>query len=211
MISGSRIELPVAVDRDDDDHEPVLGEMLAVAHDHLRHFLRLGVDEDLPLRHALLEHADVVAVDLRHLPVRDHDAVRHADFLRQPRVMDEMPQRAVHGDEELRPRDVEHQLQLFLAGVAGDVDVRLLVMHDLGAAAIEVVDHVRDRALVAGNRARGDDHDVALLDRDLLVLADGHARERRRRLALRAGGEDDQLARRRGPCALARASRGNLR
>ena len=32
-------------------------------------------------------------------------------------------------------------------------------------------------------------------DRDLLVLADGDARQRRRRLALRAGGHDDELAR----------------
>ena len=50
-------QLPVAVDGDDDDDEAVLGEVLAVAHDHLRHLLRLRVDEDLAVRRALLEDA----------------------------------------------------------------------------------------------------------------------------------------------------------
>ncbi len=98
--------------------------------------------------------------------------------------------------KNLRTHEVEHQLQLFLAGVTGDVDVGLLVMDDFRAAPIEVVDHMRDRALVAGNRARGQDDDVATLDLDLLVLADGDACECRRRLALRTGGHDDELARR---------------
>src|SRR5258706_6072441 len=107
--------------------------------------------------------------------------------------MNEMPQRAVNGDEELRPRDVEHQLQLFLAGVPRHMHVSVFQVQDLGTAAIEVVDDVRDSSLVAGDRARGKDDHVAALYLDLFVLADGHARECGLWLALRSGGEDDHL------------------
>ena len=118
-------------------------------------------------------------------------------LLRQPRVMDQMPQRSVHGDEELRPREVEHQLQLFLAGVPGDMDVRVPPRTGLrrrgdrgcrstcatarslpGIVRAEITTTYRPSAIV-----------------DLFVLADGHARKRGRRLALRAGGDDHRARR----------------
>src|SRR4051812_24188638 len=61
---GVAHQLSVRVQRHHHDHEAVLREVLAVAHHHLRHLLRLGVDEHLAVRHALFEHADVAAVDL---------------------------------------------------------------------------------------------------------------------------------------------------
>jgi hypothetical protein len=85
MISGSR-ELPVGIRRDDDDPKPSSARCCR-SRDHLRHFLGLGVDEDLPVRYAVFQHLDAVAVDHRDLPVRDHDAVQHPDVLREPRVM----------------------------------------------------------------------------------------------------------------------------
>ena len=54
----------------------------------------------------------------------------------------------------------------------------------------EPVDRVVHAQLVPGHRLRGDDHRVARLDRDVLVVAVGDARERRHRLALAAGAED---------------------
>ena len=47
--------------------------------------------------------------------------------------------------------------------------------------------------LVAGDRLGGDDHRVALVEGDLRVVVEGHARERRERLALASGREDQEL------------------
>jgi hypothetical protein len=49
--------------------------------------------------------------------------------------------------------------------------------------------------LVAGYRLRGDDHRVAALDRDRRVVVVGDPRQRRHRLALAAGAEDQHLVR----------------
>ena len=84
------------------------------------------------------------------------------------------------------------------AGVAGDVERRIHgAVHHVGAAARHVVDHAVDRLLVAGDDARAEDHGVALFDRDVLVVIDGDAGERRHRLALRAGDQDRDLVGRR--------------
>ena len=68
--------------------------------------------------------------------------------------------------------------------MAGDVHERVVLVQDLGAESIERVDHPADRALVAGDHARRDDHEVAPLDPHVLVLVGGHQRQRRVRLAL---------------------------
>ena len=68
-------------------------------------------------------------------------------------------------------------------------------MH-VGAAARHVVDHAEDRLLVARDDARAQHHRVALLHRDVLVVVHRHARQRRHRLALRAGNQDRHLVRR---------------
>ena len=47
-------DVPARIDRHDDDHESILGEMLAVAHDDLRHFLRLAIDEHFAVRDAIV-------------------------------------------------------------------------------------------------------------------------------------------------------------
>ena len=121
--------------------------------------------------------------------------MRHADALGEPRMMNQMSQRAMHRDKEFRARDVDHQLQFFFACVTGDMNVGCFMRDDFGAASIEVVDDMRHGAFVARNRARGNHDDVALLDRDLFVFADSHARQRRRRLALCSRRHDHQLVR----------------
>ena len=79
------------------------------------------------------------------------------------------------------PRDVD-------ALVDGAVD-------DLGAAAVEVVDRSGDRLLVAGDRPGTEDDGVLRDDLDVRVLTDGHPAEDRGRLALAAGGQEDELFR----------------
>src|SRR5688572_10801655 len=74
-------ELPGRIDRDHDDHEAILGEMLPIADDDFRHLFRLPVDEYLPMRDSVLEDPDRVTIDLGRLAVGDDHTVRHADAL----------------------------------------------------------------------------------------------------------------------------------
>jgi hypothetical protein len=75
-------------------------------------------------------------------------------------------------------REVEHQLQLLLEPVAGGVDRRIARRHDVGADVVEPVDRLVDRALVAGDRRRGEDDRVARAQLDLRVVAVGHPAQR---------------------------------
>ena len=62
-------------------------------------------------------------------------------------------------------------------------------------SADEPVDHLADVGLVARDRVRAHDHDVAGADLDPPVLVGGHQRQRRHRLALGAGADDAHLGR----------------
>ena len=84
----------------------------------------------------------------------------------------------------------EQRAQLLRAGVARHVHGRDLLVEDLGAEPGEPVDRVVHAQLVARHGLRRDDHRVAALDLDVLVVAVGDPRQRRHRLALAAGAED---------------------
>ena len=66
-----------------------------------------------------------------------------------PRVLRQLAVLAVDRHEVARPDQRQHQLQLFLAAVARDVDVLDALVDDVGAAPREVVHHAADRLLVA--------------------------------------------------------------
>ena len=78
--------------------------------------------------------------------------------------------------------------------MAGDVHQRLVVGQDIAADAREVVLDAPDRLLVAGDGARGEDDEVALVERDLGMLLLGDAGERGARLALAAGAQQHDVA-----------------
>ena len=92
-----------------------------------------------------------------------------------------------------RPEQREHGPQLLLAGVAGDVHGRDLLVQHLGARARELVDRVVDAQLVPRNGLRRDHDRVAGLHRDGLVVSVGDPRERRHRLALAPRAQDEKL------------------
>ena len=118
---------------------------------------------------------------------------RDAQLGRQAAVLDEHAELAVHRDEVLGPGQVEHQLELLLAGVAGNVGALDVVVEDVGADLEQVVDRAPDDLLVARDRAGADDDRVTRLDLDPAVVAVGHARQAGHGLALGAGGGDHQL------------------
>ena len=88
----------------------------------------------------------------------------------------------------------EHQLQLFLAGVARDVGVLDGVVVDVGPGLEEVVDRAGHVLLVAGDGAGADDDGVAGLDLHEAMVAVGHAGQTGHRLALGAGRGDHDLS-----------------
>ena len=103
----------------------------------------------------------------------------------------ELAELAVDGHEVARAHQVEDQLLLLRAGMAGDVQRRVhAAVHHVGAAARQVVDHAEDGLFVAGDDARAEHHRVALFHGDVLMVIHGHARQRRHGFALSAGNED---------------------
>ncbi len=102
---------------------------------------------------------------------------------------------AVDGHEELGADEVDHQPELFLAAVAGDVDEAgvSVVVDDVGVAALEVVDHAIDGLLVAGDDARAEQDGVACVNVGELVVVDGGPAERAHGLALGAADHDEEL------------------
>ncbi len=84
-------------------------------------------------------------------------------------------------------------LQLLLAGVAGDVERPGVLVDHLGPLAVELVDDVVHGIFVAGHGGGGDDDPVAGLDLHLPVGGKGDAEEGGHGLALAAGGDDADL------------------
>ena len=129
--------------------------------------------------------------------LEDEDVLRlQADVGGQAAVLHEHPELAVDGDDVLGLRQVEHELELFLAGVAGDVGTLDGVVEDVGAGLEEVVHGARHVLLVAGDGAGADDDRVARHDLDEAVVAVGHARQARHGLTLGAGRGDGEPMRR---------------
>ena len=110
---------------------------------------------------------------------------------------------AVHGDEVAGPDPAQQLDEVLPAAVARHVDLRGAGVDDVAAEAEEVADEPRDRALVARDGARGEDHGVPGAGRDVAVLADADHGERGERLALAAGHEHDGAVAGRRPRAAA--------
>ena len=100
---------------------------------------------------------------------------------------------AVDRDEVLGLGQAEHQLELLLARVPGDVGALDRVVVHVRAGLEQVVDGPGDVLLVARDRAGADDDRVARLDLHEAVVAVRHAGEAGHRLALGAGRGDHEL------------------
>ena len=99
----------------------------------------------------------------------------------------------MHRHQDFGPQPAIERLEFGAAGVAGDVDLALPVGHHHDPALGKLVLDPADGNLVAGNLAAREQHDVALVRLDRVIVL-GNARQRRARLALPAGGHDQHLA-----------------
>ena len=98
---------------------------------------------------------------------------------------------AVEGHHVARLDEVQHQLHLLGVAVPRRVHGRIAGGDDVAADVVEAVDRLVHRALVARDRRRREDDGVAAAQLDLRMVAVGHPPQRRQRLALGAGGDDD--------------------
>ncbi len=188
-------------DRDDGDDDAVTGEMPAVAQ-HLVADLAdaRDVDEDAAGRRLVgdagagpVELDDVAVLRQQHL----HRASRPGQHaLRDAGVLRQLPVFAVHRHEVARAHQRQDQLELLLGAVAGHVHVLHAVGDDVRAAPGHVAHGARDRLLVAGNRPRREHDRVVGTQAHEAVVVDGDARQRRLRLALRAGRDAQHVLRR---------------
>src|SRR5210317_1617972 len=110
-------------------------------------------------------------------------------------MLDQVPILTVYRYKIFRLDQVEHGLEFVLAGVPGDVDLAGCLVVDFCAAAIKMIDQVRDRPFIAGDELGGKDDGVARFNADLLVVVHGDARERAQGFTLTAGGQNQDLFR----------------
>ena len=173
-------------------HQPVLAQMPAIPYDDILHIAdALAVDEDLAGGNRF--HAPCVLFrELDHVAVLHEKAVVGGDAhrARQLDMLAELTELAVQGYEIARTGELNHGLQLFLAGMPRHVDLRRALVADMGAPPVEVVDEVADGLFVSGDESRRQHHHVAGLYPDGPVLVEGHAVEHGKRLSLASGGEE---------------------
>src|SRR4051794_7263194 len=137
------------VDGDDDHHHALFAEHTPVAQDAVADVTHDAVDVEEAGRH-LVDELGTVVGQLDDVAVLGQQHVRLGDahLHRQPRVVDEMTELAVHRDEELGLGDRQERLQFLLLGVAADVHVGNARVHDLGTEPVEPVDDLVDVVLV---------------------------------------------------------------
>src|SRR5262249_6106878 len=146
--------------------------------------LAVSKDDRADIAHTLAVHQHaagrIAPEDARARPgylepeaiLHEKDAIRgNPDALREPSVLEQVTVLTVHGHEVARPGERQHLLQIVLARMAGDVDEGHVLPQDLRPPAQEGVDRTADHTLVARDHARGEDHQIARLGLDVLVLA----------------------------------------
>src|SRR5712691_923625 len=165
------------LDREHDEEDAVAADRPAIAHHRLADVADAEAVDIHNARGDLLAETSASLVDLERVAVGDHERVprRDAEVDRDARVAHEHPVLAVDRNEVLRSQDVEEQLELLLARVPGDVGPNARVVDDLRTQLEEVVDGAADELFVAGDGRRRHDDGVAVLHRDVPVVAEGHA------------------------------------
>src|SRR6516225_2136702 len=172
--------------------------MLALAdHRFFDFFERSGINQNAACRdriapaHAVLREFDILTV----FDEQDF-AADYVQLMRQSGVAEQVAVFAVHGNEVFRFNQLQNELLLFLAGMAGNVDDAggIVVVHER-ATPEHVIQHAENGLFVSGYDARGKNDCVVLIDTNKSMIVHGDARKGRHRLGLRAGSQDDDFAR----------------
>ena len=82
----------------------------------------------------------------------------------------------------------------FLTGVTRNMNFFETFVNDVGTLFIKVIDDAIYHFLVSRDRRGGNDDRIVIADRHFIEISRSHAGKRAHRLALRARGNDDELA-----------------
>ena len=104
-----------------------------------------------------------------------------------------MPLLTVKGQEELGLHKTVDDLQLFLTGMAGNVQTLALFVYHVSALTVQLVDDTGNGLFVAGDGGSGNNDPVTGNDVDVLVRRESHPVQGRHIFTLRAGRNDDYL------------------
>ena len=150
-----RAGLPVDGQRN--RHHAVVGEQLALAEHAVIHLADGSAVDEHRVAVGEAGHARRTLGNLKDIAVGQNEDVfkRHAQLVRQLRVLIEHAGFAVRRDEELRADERMHQLDLLLRGVSGDMHIRQRGIIHLRAAAVKLVDDlVNFRFITSAERSR---------------------------------------------------------
>ena len=152
-----------------------------------------AVDVDVSAGHRTDDARDPVDEVDNHTVLSQNDAsARNAGLDGQLGVGHQVTPLPVHRHDVARFDDVVAVEKLSGAGVAGDVNLGVALVHDIGAKTHQAVDDAIDGVLVSGDQRGSKQDGVAHTDLDLVVPV-GHSRERGHRLTLGAGADEDDL------------------
>ena len=151
--------------------DPVAGELASVTQDRLADVPDAQpVDEGHPRLHALAAAQDLT--DLDGVPVlADKDAlIGDAHLAGEARVVGEVSELPVNGNEPPRPDEVQHELELLGCRMPGDVHGSNRHVKHVRTRPVEPIERAMDRRLVPGDDRRGQDDRVTALELHPLVL-----------------------------------------
>src|SRR5258708_8127667 len=97
----------------------------------------------------------------------------------------------MNGQEEIWSQQVQHQLQLFLGGVARNMYIGDSLVVHVGPLAEKVVDRAADHFLIARHWGSREDNRIERLDTHQAMILVSKARKSRRGLSLPAGTDGD--------------------
>ena len=171
MSGPARSRAGLLVDRHRDEEHAIAREGLAVANDHIVEVAnRHAVHVDMARRH-VAESAAPSGPNYSTAPrCAVEDVIRTGCRpLGESAVERQVARLAMERDDIARAGQVEHQLELFLRGVAGDMRPVDRGVDDVRALPEKVDRRSASPSLVAGDRGGRDDHRVAWSDRVAMV------------------------------------------
>ncbi|KAJ8134741.1 hypothetical protein OY671_012046, partial [Metschnikowia pulcherrima] len=130
---------------------------------------------------------------LQDVAIANRECFADTARAREFRVLPQMPRFAVHRNGDLRPDPTVHVLELIATRMAGDVHERFTVGNYIDAKVGQPASDARYGFFIAGNGARGEDDEIAFIERDIRMFVFRDARHCGARLTSTAGAQNDNL------------------
>ena len=186
------------VDGYNNNHDTVLRELTAVAQYDVAYVADTqAVNQHLACRHlAVNGNAALGQLDNTAVFTDNNVVCRHAEGFSQISMLNQVTVFTMHRHEETRTHQIVHHLDFLLAGVAGNVDAVALFIDNVRTQLVQMVDSTGNKLFVARNRCSRNNYCITGHNINLFMVIHSHTSERAHRLALTAGGDNNNLFRR---------------